>query len=469
MTLMMRFARGSLAMAALCLATGCGPLSSADLSSMNAQDDAGLEIQTPVTKDILDRQTEIAALRFADPPVTDSLRASILASYPNLDPQHLVPRNLLSEALVFFDANKGKIKNQNVLSIVDFAAYSGEKRFYIVDMKTGSVFRGSVAHGSGSDPAHSGYAKTFSNQSGSNASSIGFYLASEIYTGSHGRSVRLDGLSSTNSNARARAVVLHGAAYVNENGAKQGRSWGCLAVPMDERDLFVDRLSGGSLIYAGLGGKSLEAPATPPDPPSTGTPSADPSPTVLQVPPLWEAARGEVSRAWTTLAANLIKSEGSNLIKGTSDMPSFCPTYNRLDENGKINVWVYLISAVVKYESAFNPVSRMRENLGTDSVTHLPVYSEGLLQLSYQDARGYTFCNEFDWGRDRSLAGNDPRKTILDPIKNLRCGIRILNRIVGKHNAIAFNSGHYWSTLMPKHSAVHSIRSIVNSMALCRR
>lgn len=177
----------------------------------------------------------------------------VLANYDYVDPTHLIPDRHLKAALLAYDSRKANLKNQNYLSVIDFSAYSGNKRFFIIDMKTGSVWAIHTAHGKGSDPEHDGYANKslFSNVSGSNATSLGLYMTAETYSGSHGLSLRLDGLSSTNSNARDRAIVLHGADYVQEKTVIQGRSWGCPAVAMENRDKVVTMLKGGSLIYAG--------------------------------------------------------------------------------------------------------------------------------------------------------------------------------------------------------------------------
>lgn len=178
---------------------------------------------------------------------------SVLASYNYVDPTRIVPDAHLKKALLYYDSHKSSLKNTAYLSVIDFSMKSTLKRFFIIDMKTGSVWAIHTAHGKGSDPEHDGYAnKTlFSNVSGSNATSLGFYKAAETYSGSHGLSLRLDGLSSTNSNARSRAIVLHGADYVQEASVIQGRSWGCPAVAMENRDKVVNMLKGGSLIYAG--------------------------------------------------------------------------------------------------------------------------------------------------------------------------------------------------------------------------
>jgi hypothetical protein len=73
-----------------------------------------------------------------------------------------------------------------------------------------------VAHGRGSDPAHTGWLERFSNEPRSNATSAGAYKTGSLYVGAHGRSMRLEGLDPTNSNALSRAIVVHGAWYVNE-------------------------------------------------------------------------------------------------------------------------------------------------------------------------------------------------------------------------------------------------------------
>lgn len=168
----------------------------------------------------------------------------------------MIPTSLLEKAVVYFDANKSKLGNTNYLSIVDFSKNSAKKRFFIVNMKTGAVVSYYVAHGKGSDPDFDGLATKFSNTAGSNMSSLGFYRTAEVYSGAHGRSLRMDGLSASNSNVRARAIVIHGADYVHASATKQGRSNGCFAFPMSQKDDIITLLKGGSLIYAGQSGSN---------------------------------------------------------------------------------------------------------------------------------------------------------------------------------------------------------------------
>lgn len=188
-------------------------------------------------------------------PVPPSGEDAVLAKYAHLDPQHLVPTNLLKKAVLYFEANASKFSNKATIAVIDFSARSTTKRLFVITLSSGSVWSLHVAHGKNSDPDHDGYATSFSNVNGSNQSSLGVYRGAETYYGSHGLSLRLDGLSSTNSNARARAIVIHGADYVQDAAVIQGRSWGCPAISMANRDSLIAKLKGGTMIYAGLSAK----------------------------------------------------------------------------------------------------------------------------------------------------------------------------------------------------------------------
>lgn len=181
------------------------------------------------------------------PPITTT--PPISDDYSHLDPGKIVPKSRLAKALKYFDDNKSKIKNQEVIGVIDFSQHSSKERFYIIDMSSGRVETYQVAHGKGSDTDHDGYATQFSNISGSNMSSQGIYIAAETYYGGHGYSMMLDGKSSTNSNARSRAIVIHPADYVVA-GQKAGRSWGCPALDPRESEHVIDLLKNGAVIYA---------------------------------------------------------------------------------------------------------------------------------------------------------------------------------------------------------------------------
>ncbi|MFM6928659.1 MAG: murein L,D-transpeptidase catalytic domain family protein [Bdellovibrio sp.] len=422
--------------------------------------------------------TEMSSLAMPDATVSaaaisESEQNSILVKYDHLDPKHIVPTQALVDALIYFDKNKSAIKNQNYLSIINFAQSSKEKRFYIIDMNSGSVWAIHTAHGKGSDPDHDGYANSFSNVSGSNKSSLGYYLTGETYQGSHGLSLRLDGLSSTNSNARSRAIVIHGASYVQESSVIQGRSWGCPAVTMGYRDTVINALKGKSLIYAVLdkGGtdRSPSVPNVIPTPTPAPTPPISSGSTYKMTSLSWESDSA-TRAAWSEYLQKIVLSDWSSLLKGTSDMASFCPKYNSLNNNQRANVWAQLFVAMARYESGYNPLARMHETtMGTDPVTKKPVYSEGLLQLSYQDVKWAPYC-KMDWSKDKNLSSTSPKKTILDPYINLHCGVGIMADQVRRKGLIAVGSGAYWAVIKTnsKYNKLASIKSMVKSFALCK-
>lgn len=174
-------------------------------------------------------------------------QASTLAEFDYVDPQHIVPTTPLAKALTYFKANSAKIINKNYITVIDMSQFSGKKRMYVINMKTGAVATYLTAHGKGSDSNNDGYAEKFSNTPGSNATSLGFYLTGVTYQGSNGLSLRMHGQESTNSNAYARAIVMHGADYVNPSWT--GRSWGCPAIERKYVNTLIPSLKGGSLMY----------------------------------------------------------------------------------------------------------------------------------------------------------------------------------------------------------------------------
>jgi hypothetical protein len=142
----------------------------------------------------------------------------------------------------------------DVMGIADFSLPSSARRFHLLNLKDGSVSSYLVAHGRGSDPAHTGWLQHFSNELHSNATSQGAYLTGSAYVGAHGRSIRLTGLDASDSNAEPRAIVVHAAWYVNAEMARErgiiGRSDGCFALAQSNLDEVLRALGPGRLIYA---------------------------------------------------------------------------------------------------------------------------------------------------------------------------------------------------------------------------
>ncbi len=142
--------------------------------------------------------------------------------------------DLLARAKAALDRHKALIPLRDRVAIADFSVASSALRFHLVDLISGQVNSYLVAHGRGSDPDHSGWLQSFSNEPNSLATSDGAYLTGQIYEGVHGQSMRLLGLDLVNSNAEPRAIVVHGADYVSEDHiatwGKVGRSEGCFAL-----------------------------------------------------------------------------------------------------------------------------------------------------------------------------------------------------------------------------------------------
>ena len=147
---------------------------------------------------------------------------------------------------------KGKIANNNIISIVDFSKPSSQKRLFVIDLKNFKVlFNTYVAHGQKSGAA---MATQFSNIPESFQSSLGFYTTSSTYNGKNGYSMHLEGMENgINDKAEERAIVMHGAPYVNENIIHDrgyiGRSWGCPAVPEKLNKPIIDKIKNGSCLF----------------------------------------------------------------------------------------------------------------------------------------------------------------------------------------------------------------------------
>ena len=173
-----------------------------------------------------------------------------LATPTGIDPQ------LFARAKAALDRHTayGTIRARDSIGIVDFSMSSAEPRFHVVDLMNGRVESHAVAHGRGSDPAHSGFLERFSNTPGSEASSNGAYSTGEYYHGKYGLSMKVRGLDWSNSNAEARAIVIHNAWYAEPDmiaaHGKLGRSEGCFAFSRASQWDVMRRLAGGRMIYA---------------------------------------------------------------------------------------------------------------------------------------------------------------------------------------------------------------------------
>ena len=147
---------------------------------------------------------------------------------------------------------KGALKQEGILTIVDFTQHSSKERMYIIDINTFEIIKKSLcAHGKNTGAA---MATKFSNKNGSLQSSLGFFLTAETYSGKFDYAMRLDGLEKANSHARERGIVVHGANYattkfLERNGGVLGRSYGCPALPKEDATEIIDEIKEGSCFF----------------------------------------------------------------------------------------------------------------------------------------------------------------------------------------------------------------------------
>lgn len=133
------------------------------------------------------------------------------------------------------------------------------------------------------------------------------------------------------------------------------------------------------------------------------------------------------------------------------DARRFCPAFYTMSETDKRAWWAYFFQALAAAEAGLDATTNVRhtepEVAVPDHVTGRIVHQQGLLQLTYEDSKRYGCA--FDWRADKNLPPHDASRTILNPERNLACGIRILShQILDQHKPI-FSPTSYWATLQP--------------------
>jgi len=154
------------------------------------------------------------------------------------------------------------------------------------------------------------------------------------------------------------------------------------------------------------------------------------------------------------------------------DVKPFCPRFSSMKDVDRRQFWAYFFQALSGAEAGLKATSNVRHTepqvAVVDGVSHRMVRSEGLLQLTYEDAKRYG-C-DFDWDADKHLPEHDPAKTILQPENNLLCGVNILeNQLVVQKRPLLTKSS-YWSTLRPGWPGNHVfVEQMANVPSACGR
>lgn len=221
-------------------------------------------------------------------------------------------------------------------------------------------------------------------------------------------------------------------------------------------------------------GKPVEEPKPTPKPPVT-TPAPTPKPPVVtptptpapapvdtsDATPLWES-KINGSRDWSNHLYSELDRIGQDLLDVIpADSATFCPNYKNLSYESRKRYWIYIISAMTKFESGFDTNTKYTEDF--DDSTGNAVISRGLLQISIESSKGY----------DCGLAN---AQELHDPFKNLSCGVRILDRWVGRDGRIGGKvdakwrgGARYWSVLREgDKTSYKSIVSWSKALKMCK-
>ena len=179
---------------------------------------------------------------------------NILEKYQSLHESALNP-----DAFIFGMAgyrsllSRGLVKNDSLLTIIDFSLPSVDYRLFVINLNRNAVvFKSLVSHGRNSGEL---YASKFSNKIQSHQSALGFYITGEPYRGGQGYSLQLMGLDTGyNDLSKVRSIVIHGAGYATQEYANRygrlGRSFGCLALPPVMNAPIVNEIKGGSVVFS---------------------------------------------------------------------------------------------------------------------------------------------------------------------------------------------------------------------------
>lgn len=163
-------------------------------------------------------------------------------------------QNALKSAIHAYQTASAKnLVRKPILTVIDYSLPSSKQRMWVFDVSQQKLLLNTyVAHGQNSGM---NVANHFSNQPSSKSSSLGTFITRDVYSGHNGVSLNLQGLErGFNDNALSRRVVIHGAWYMEpsfiRSVGRAGRSWGCPAVAKSIAGNLINRIKGGSVVFA---------------------------------------------------------------------------------------------------------------------------------------------------------------------------------------------------------------------------
>lgn len=216
--------------------------------------------------------------------------------------------------------------------------------------------------------------------------------------------------------------------------------------------------------------ESLEIAPTPAPTPAL-TPTPTPTPTATPLPsneavlrdviPLWEAKVSD-GKTWSDHVDRQLETLGADLLDVIpADRTTFCPKYSSLSYSQRKQYWTFMLSAMTRFESNFNTNTKYTEDFNDSNGNK--VISRGLLQISIESGNAYG-------------CGFKSAQELHDPLKNLSCGIRILNRWVARDGRMAGKvsgtwrgGARYWAVLREgDKTSYQSILKWSKELSICK-
>lgn len=163
-------------------------------------------------------------------------------------------------------------------------------------------------------------------------------------------------------------------------------------------------------------------------------------------PPVTDCAKN--SWCWS----NLVESKITPAMLA-ANLGSFCPNQKSVDRK---KLWISIIKAVSKAESAWNPKAvYVEKSMGIDPITGRTVESVGMMSLSCQDVINYASLPTAKLVDCRAHPG-----AILDPILNLQFAMEIIDKLVSRNPSLDISDrksvGAYFSTVWMGHDAARA-------------
>jgi hypothetical protein len=171
----------------------------------------------------------------------------------------------------------------------------------------------------------------------------------------------------------------------------------------------------------------------------------------------WSGAHEDADHWTTFLLEELNQSKLPDAMP--SDLIKLCPRYSKGTRSDRIAIWAHMIAFMAKRESNFKPDMQYKEKFKDAKGRY--VISRGLLQISQESANSYG-CRI------------DPATELHFPEINLSCGVKIIDRWVGRDKQAMGSSGknlgcaRYWSVCRASSGSYEKIRENIRALAICK-